>query len=119
MNKYILIVDDEQSILSVLDKTLKNDNYIIHTATSEKIAIELTETINFDLLITDMTLKNTIGIALIEVMRKLQPNIKAILMSGNCFFNKRQAKKLGLDAFISKPFAINNVRAVVQEVLNK
>lgn len=73
----------------------------------------------FDLVITDMTMPHFTGADLVSKLRRFQPVIPVILMTG---FSKNmdaeRAKSLGIQGFMMKPVALEQLAKTVREVLD-
>ena len=118
----ILVVDDEEAILAITRAALENFGYKVVTANSG------TEAVNFfaqnhadiNLLITDLGMPLMDGPSAVAAMRKIQPDLKVILMSGSEGGTpEKMASKVTMDAFISKPFTNEKLLETVHEVLVK
>lgn len=81
-NLKLLIVDDEQPILSALKSLLRKENYYIYTVDNPKEAIKLLFTDKFDIVISDMRMPEINGIALLEKAAEFNPNSYRIILSG-------------------------------------
>lgn len=81
-NLKLLIVDDEQPILSALKSLLRKENYDIYTVDNPKEAIKLLFTDKFDIVISDMRMPEINGIALLEKAADFNPNSYRIILSG-------------------------------------
>lgn len=119
MHNTILIVDDDIKILVLIERILKNEEYELYTADTEKKALYYIRKYNFDLIISDLVLKETAGIILFDKIKKKQPHVKTILMSGGFRPNKNEIKMLRIDAFIPKPFDLPEFKSVIKRVLKK
>jgi HD-like signal output (HDOD) protein len=81
-NLKLLIVDDEQPILSAVKSLLRKENYDIYTVDNPKEAIKLLFTDKFDIVISDMRMPEINGIALLEKAAEFNPNSYRIILSG-------------------------------------
>jgi EAL domain-containing protein (putative c-di-GMP-specific phosphodiesterase class I) len=77
----ILLVDDEQPILRAYARLLGTSNYIIETATSGAIALEMMDRASFDIIITDLTMPGMSGIDLLRAIRARDRDIPVILVT--------------------------------------
>ncbi|MBU0698826.1 MAG: response regulator [Proteobacteria bacterium] len=124
MKKNILIVDDEPSIRDTLQRTLRNlrDGCVFFTAGNGVEALKLMQSTPIDLIITDLLMPEKEGLETIMEVRKCFPAVKIIAISGGGrngtidFLDV--AEKLGASYTLSKPFTPEEIREVVQEVLN-
>lgn len=78
----ILIVDDEQPILSSLKSLLRKENYDITIMDNPKEAIGLLFRNKYDIVISDMRMPEINGITLLEKATELNPNSFRIILSG-------------------------------------
>ena len=79
----IMIVDDEPSILSALNRILKKvDNWEIETYDSATDALKRAQTTSFELVISDYRMPEMDGVAFLNEVRNLQPEAMRIILSG-------------------------------------
>lgn len=78
----LLFVDDEQDTLDSLSRFLRREPYIKHFATSAKEALELLETSNIAILLTDLRMPEISGMELISQVKNSHPDIVRIILSG-------------------------------------
>lgn len=118
----ILIVDDNEQLLSMMNEFLVDNDYDVVCSldgvTAKKIFFEY----NPDIVITDIVMPNVDGIELLIEIRKINPDIKSIVMSGG---NKghadtylQMADKLGADVILNKPFQLKNLLVEIKRLLN-
>jgi CheY-like chemotaxis protein len=116
----ILIVDDEESVLTVLRDSLgkRSDFRQITTATDGSSALEYLRKDSFDLVITDYRMAGMNGLELLEAVRSIQPKARVILMTAygsdelEAEAHRRQAYR-----YLAKPLEIGTFRRVVEEAL--
>ena len=82
MNYNILVVDDEESILSSINRTLVRKHYSVYTAKSGKDALALMDNMEFAVIISDHHMPRMTGIELLQTVNLLSPNTERILMTG-------------------------------------
>ena len=119
-NKSIIVVEDEDSILTLITRVLEKSDYNVVSAENGKDAIDKIKTnpIVFDLLITDVVMPGMNGNELNDMVRQLYPEIKTIFMSG--YTANIIADSGILDGginFLQKPFSIQQLKDKVAEVL--
>ncbi len=116
----ILITDDETSILQFCRKILREKGYGVETASTANHALKTCSEAAFDVLLTDIIMPELDGLQLIERVRIHQPDIAAIVMTGQGAMNTAlEASKLGVMGFIVKPFTPDVLISSVQSVLEK
>ena len=115
MGKKILIVDDEQAILTLLSMHLINKGYETFTADSIEGARILFEEIDPALVITDIKMPVSSGLELLRVVKGASPDRPVILMSGHAELKDAiEAIRLGAFDLIVKPFDPEEVSKRVQ-----
>jgi DNA-binding NarL/FixJ family response regulator len=92
-------------------------DFKVSTSCSEEGVLGLCLAQNFDLIIIDYSLNDITGIALIKKVKEVQPEIKSILISGQTIPDEGKIRRLGIDAFIEKPFELDVLRHVIDLVL--
>ena len=78
----ILLVDDEQVILTSLKKVLTDESYNVHTAESGEKGLEILEQNNVDLIISDLVMPNMNGLEFIREAAKVSPYSLKMILSG-------------------------------------
>ena len=115
----ILIVDDEPSILYLLEEQISCCGYNTMAAPHAEAAFQLAgKQAKIDLLITDIVMPGMNGIDLAKEITTLHPNIRVVFMSGQ--FDDALFKKNfpGRDyEFMAKPFALDILMDKIQNIL--
>ena len=117
----VMIVDDEELIRSLIEKSLTRIGYKVIEATNGKEAMRLIQRSNVDLVIADMVMPEKGGLELIMELKPLYPNIKKIAISGKLPTENESltglADGFGVDAVFSKPFEIFDLLKVVKSLV--
>ena len=116
----LLIVDDEEPIRSVTQKTLERFNYRVLLAANgaEAIAIYAKQGSEIALVLTDMAMPIMDGPATIVALRALNPEVKIIGCSGHASTGGvAQALTAGVLHFIPKPYTAETLLKVLQVAL--
>jgi CheY-like chemotaxis protein len=118
-HKRILIVDDEESIRTLLKHTFEELNgYHAVTAPDGFIAIDLLRRQGFDLVLTDWRMGDMDGLALAEAVQDISPDTRILLMTGNATPELDDAvKALRLDGWVKKPFTLPHILNTVEQVI--
>jgi CheY-like chemotaxis protein len=119
-NESILLVDDEERILTVGREICKALGYSVITASSGKEAIKIykkkKETIN--LVILDMIMPEMNGLETFLELKKLSPDIKVLLSTGYSIDEKAQEMlRQGCKGYILKPYSVIDFSHKLREVL--
>jgi len=104
MRDRILLVDDEEALLRVFSRVLHAAGYDVETASDGQRAIELFETKEFDLIISDISMPRMTGIELLRAVRERNLDIPVVLVTANPVFESAaQAVEYGALRYLSKP----------------
>ena len=116
----ILIVDDEESIRKVLATILGEEGYVAETAKNGKEAIEKSEAEFYNLALIDIRLPDMEGTELLSAIKETTPKMVKIIMTGYpSLQNAVKAVNKGADAYILKPFKVEDVLKTIKEELKK
>jgi len=104
----ILIVDDEQELMTVLCETLAGKGYETAGFTSGEKALEVLKHKDFDVLLTDLMIPGMDGITLFKSALGIDRNIISIIMTGQGTVQTAvEAMQSGAFDYILKPFKIS------------
>ena len=115
----ILLVDDEQSIQTLLSYPLRRDGYEVVQATDGRQALERFEEQTFDLVVLDVMLP---GIDGLEVCRRLRSRsaVPIIMLTARAEeIDKVVGLELGADDYITKPFSMREFSSRVKAALRR
>ena len=117
-NHVFLIVDDEKEMCWVLEHILKSCGILAETAYNGQDAIDLVEQRRFPLAFIDIKLPDIEGLELARQMRRVDPSIRVIIISGYYYRQDKiiqQALNEGLICdFIGKPFDNRDILSKVE-----
>ena len=119
MSAKILVVDDEQSIVEILQSNLEREGYEVFTAYDGQEALDQAEAVDPDLILLDCMLP---VMDVFDVCRKLrQTSSVPILMltAKSEEIDKVLGLELGADDYITKPFSMREVLARVKAHLRR
>ena len=117
----ILLVDDEEMILSVASQMLEKLGYHVLKARSGEEAIELYKANKdtIDLVILDMIMPGVGGGKTCDTIKGINPSIKILLSSGYSLENQAtEIRGSTWDGFIQKPFKMNRLSQKIREILD-
>jgi DNA-binding response OmpR family regulator len=115
----ILLVDDEQSILTLLSYPLRKDGYEVVRAADGGEALERFAESDFDLVVLDVMMPRIDGL---EVCRRLRAvsSVPIIMLTAKAEeIDKVLGLELGADDYITKPFSMREFRSRVKAVLRR
>ena len=116
----ILLVDDEEKVLTVCGDSMKLLGYNVYTADSGDKAIgifsEKSDTI--DVVVLDMIMPGLSGKETFRQLKKIDPQVRVLLASGYAMEGQaEEIMKEGCAAFIQKPFKIEQLSFTIQEIM--
>ncbi len=119
MPSKILIVDDEQSIVDILQENLEREGYLTVAAYDGREALDMAYSENPDLILLDCMLPKLDGFDVCRKLRKdsLVPIIMLTAKSEE--IDKVLGLELGADDYIVKPFSVREVMARVKALLRR
>ena len=115
--KRILIVDDDESVRSLLARALKIWGYEIDTVRNGVEAITQVEKRSYDLVITDYMMPKMDGLELTRRIKAEHPSIPILLVTSNG--PVYDLLKNGAAACIIKPFSIFELQNTVKTILDR
>jgi CheY-like chemotaxis protein len=118
----ILLVDDEESLLSAHKETLEQLNYRVVICKRGQQALDVfrNDPAGFDLIITDMAMPGITGTELAEEILKIRPGMPIILNTGfSEYMDAKKAKAIGISEYLMKPLTRSALAAVIRKVLDQ
>jgi two-component system, NtrC family, response regulator PilR len=116
--KRILIVDDEQSMREMLAILLKKEGLDVRSAGSRSEAAETLRRGPVDLVLTDVKLPDGDGLEILRHVKSGSPETAVVVMTAYGTSEMAvAARKLGAEAYILKPFDVDELRIVVRDAL--
>jgi len=121
MTKTLLLAEDDAPLRKLLSKALgKDNNYRILDVADGVQALDVIKHEAVDLLITDVLMPNMDGIELLEQARTLQPDICAIVITGESTPDAViGAFKNQVCDLLLKPFSYDELRSAVSDALSR
>ena len=121
-HKTILLADDEESVLLTTRHMLEKLGYQVHPVVRphEALAFLERQAGEIDLLLTDVDMPGMSGPELARQMRRRQPGLRCLFMTGHAFdFLGEQAPELAACGCLPKPFTTQVLARHVSEALTK
>jgi len=116
----ILVVEDEDIARKNLEHILIKSGYDVVSVSSGSKAIDLLQSNNFDLVITDLKMEKVDGMQVLNKAKDLQPFTEVIMITGYATIETSvQAMHEGAYYYIAKPYKIDEVRQITKQALLK
>lgn len=101
----VLIVDDDQAVLTMLYKVIKSNGIAADTAESGEDALSLLESHTYDLILLDVNMSGMDGFQVVETIRQRGIKTPIIIVSGRKEdYDTLYGLDIGADDYITKPF---------------
>jgi len=118
----VLLVDDEETIIEVIEKALLLTGFKVLVARGGEEAVEVFKKNRerIDIVILDMIMPGMGGGKVFDALRAIQPGVKVVLSSGYSIDGEAsQIMARGCNGFIQKPFGIKELSQKIREVMGE
>ncbi|MFZ5774749.1 MAG: response regulator transcription factor [Thermodesulfobacteriota bacterium] len=117
----ILVIDDEETIRSLLDTVLTGAGHTVLVASDGAAGLALCRRSQADLIITDIVMPDIDGLELITQIRQERPAATIVAMSGGGLVSPHDylqlARTLGAAAALAKPFSRRELMETINPLL--
>jgi DNA-binding NtrC family response regulator len=116
----IIVLDDVSDAGVLVKRILERKGYVVTAFTEEEEALAYVRKNSVDLAILDMKLKKMTGVEVLEELKKINPEIKAIMLTGYpTLETARESLRLGAQEYCVKPINKEELETKVSEVLEQ
>jgi DNA-binding NtrC family response regulator len=116
----ILVIDDDSTVRESHETALKANGYEVDVAENGKEAIAKSKARLYNLALVDLRLPDMDGIELLTAMREAVPKMVKIIITGYpSMENAIEAVNRGADAYIVKPYTMEDLLRKIKEQLQK
>jgi len=114
----ILVIDDEESVRSVLSRVLSQVNHQVTVAENGEEGIRLFKEKEFDIVLTDLGMPGMSGWEVCREIKKMSPRTPVGMITGwGMEVGQDKMKEYELDFLISKPFNLSQILSVLDETV--
>ena len=119
MKPKILVIDDEVDSCYLLKISFEMEDYLVTTANSATEACDLLSQESFDIILSDINMREGNGFDLLEYLSKSSNNSKTpvVMMTASIDQSEEKIKSLGASALILKPFEPSELIEVISKLL--
>ncbi|MCX8043158.1 MAG: sigma-54 dependent transcriptional regulator [Desulfobacterota bacterium] len=118
--KRILIVDDDQPLLRMLQRSFDRQPYTVHGEPNGERALALLQEEVFDVIITDVMLGKVSGFDILRKAKAISPHTEVIMITGHGTVDSAvHAMKQGAFEYITKPVDIEELHLVVSKACER
>jgi DNA-binding response OmpR family regulator len=116
--KKILLVDDEENILTIFRLVLESKGYRVDTASTAEEALKKVGLNKYNLCLLDLNLPDMHGTELVRKIHQIDPGMKKLMVTGESSgIDAETARNNGADGFIFKPLNKVALISAVEAVL--
>ena len=119
MKQRILVVDDEPQIREMLSMYFSRHGYDAATAGDSAETLRLVQETAVDVVVLDISLADEDGLKLLEQLKKTQPGLRVIMLTGMGFVEDllQEAQQKGADGYVSKVLPLDELLLAIQRIL--
>lgn len=118
----VLIIDDDELVLETMELALAGAGHDVQSARDGAEALKIALAMRPDLVVTDIVMPQREGLETIRALRRDQPEVRIIAVSGGGSSSKGDylevARKFGADRVLRKPFTPMALRRIVDDLLD-
>jgi DNA-binding NtrC family response regulator len=115
----ILVIDDEDSMLEILQEMLEDAGYEVVCASDGEEGVRLYHEAPTDLIVTDIVMPKKDGVAVVWELRADYPEAKILAMTGYDPVALPITEQLGVVATFKKPFKMQEFLKAVRDILEE
>ncbi len=116
----ILVVDDEQAIRHLLSEVLAKDGHHVQNASDGDAALEILGASDFDLVVSDLHMKDVDGISVLRATKTKSPYTEVLILTGKgTVASAVEAMRLGASEYLTKPVDLQEFRLKVRQALER
>ena len=120
MNKNILIVEDDARLREALCQITQKEGYCPHCVESGENALKKAGEMIFALVISDLKLPGISGMQVLQSIRSASPDTSVILITAYASVDTAvEAMKNGAEDYIVKPFSLEEIRIIINRVMQR
>ncbi|MBW2264907.1 MAG: response regulator [Deltaproteobacteria bacterium] len=119
MSEKILVIDDEIDMLALLRMIIEdNTAYVVETTNNPSEGLKLLIEQDYDLVISDLKMPGMDGLELFDELKEIKPDLPMIIITAyGSIETSKDAMKMGIADFITKPFRKDNILFTINRVL--
>jgi response regulator RpfG family c-di-GMP phosphodiesterase len=116
----LLVVDDEEQILSALQRCLRRESYELLTETSPSAALRILQTRPVDAILSDQKMPGMSGVQFLEQAAAIVPDARRMLITGwTEEISEEGLEVAGVCAIVTKPWDDARLKATLRKALDR
>jgi DNA-binding NtrC family response regulator len=115
----ILVVDDQESMRTLLQDMLEVIGYEVTLAEGGEQALSILQSGDFNLVLSDLNMPGMDGSALLRAIKATWPSLPVVIITGyGTFHTEKRVMKEGADGYISKPCTLSKIEKTMSTILS-
>jgi DNA-binding NtrC family response regulator len=116
----ILAVDDEETLLHSLKRLLELEHYYVNTAPDGRVAINMLQTLPFDVVLLDIMMPNLGGLDVLKFIKDQHLDSEVIMLTAvHEIKTAVECMKLGAYYYITKPYNADDLLALIERAIER
>ena len=116
----VLVVDDERSMRELLAIMLRQAGHDVTVADGGEAAIKALKSDTFDLVITDLRMREVDGLAVLRAAKEQSPQTVVLVVTAFASTETAvEAMKLGAYDYLTKPFKVDEIKLTIANALER
>jgi DNA-binding NtrC family response regulator len=115
----ILVVDDQDSMRTLLKDMLEVIGYDVTLAGGGEQALAILQGSGFDLVLSDLNMPGMDGTALLRAVKSTHSEMPVVIITGyGTFHTEKRVMKEGADGYISKPCTLSKIENTLSSIFS-
>ncbi len=110
MKKSLLIIEDDNNVLSMMQNYFEYLGYAIITASNGMDGLKMVESEHYDLVITDIVMPYVSGVGIVTIIKERTPDLPVIAITAYGKNPERLATEKQADIVLRKPFEMETLK---------
>jgi DNA-binding NtrC family response regulator len=116
----IMVIDDENIVGKMIKSSFEKDGYVVEPFQDPISALDRLKVDTFQLVITDLKMKDIDGMEVLNTIKKEYPHIKVIMITAFASMDAAvEAFRNSADDFFAKPISLADLKATVRKLLGE
>jgi CheY-like chemotaxis protein len=115
----VLVVDDDPKLLYILKRILEIDRHEVTISSGGLEAVRLftSQPDNFDLILTDIQMKDLNGWEIARTVRLLRPDLPLIVITGGAAeLQPEKLRQYAITEVVSKPYSLDDMQSLIRKL---
>ncbi len=121
MNEHrIMVIDDENIVGKMIRASFEKDGYQVETFLDAEPALARLTEESFDVVITDLKMRDIDGMEILKTIKEKHPDVKVIMITAYASLDAAvEAFRKSADDFFAKPVKLADLKACVQRLISE